>query len=280
MRMHCCRACLAILRPSCTLTCTALCSTPHIHRAPHTLQGMSAQELASLPRVGTAVPLVFGRRRTAGGGGDSSTAAVAAGDATRGRGRSGPSQPPAAGSWVKLRNVGARVVQGQLQAYFHRHSRWAAWPQGERQVMATYEARLAAQAAGESAGVAGWAPRAPANLLARCIEAHRHRPLSTLRQVLADTPAATPRMYRVLARCVEWAPQDAAHMCHPAQQCGLQGAPGAELAHEWMRERWPSWCQVVAAGPAFAAPPSFLSFLLLLLPPPLQAPPPRPGPSP
>lgn len=130
-------------------------------------------------------------------------------------------EQPAVGSWVKFRNLGARVVSGQLQAFFFRNSRWAPWQhemQPQQQFMDEYRERLGAN------HTAGWAPdpRAGATeLLTLC--SHRERPCSTLRQVLLDTPAARPRCYRVLVRLVDHQPQDPTAMCHPASECGLPG---------------------------------------------------------
>lgn len=48
-------------------------------------------DLSSVPLLGTALPLLYPKN--------------------------GGVEQPAAGSWVKMRNVGARVVAGQLQVW-------------------------------------------------------------------------------------------------------------------------------------------------------------------
>lgn len=47
---------------------------------------------------------------------------------------------------------------------------------------------------------------------------------SRSRQVLLDTPAATPRCYRLLVRLVDYLPKDMGEMCQTAAACGLPGA--------------------------------------------------------
>lgn len=105
------------------------------------------------------------------------------------------------------------------QAFFTRSSRWTLWQAEAEQeaLLQEYRQRLAEN------HVAGWAPdprHAPGELLA--LSRHRDRPISSLRQVLLDTPAAQPRCYRVLARLADFEPKQPAEMCHPARDCGLQ----------------------------------------------------------
>ena len=173
---------------------------PRSSRSPASARGVLPQDMPELRRVpllGTALPLVLPKSSRVG--------------------------QPALHSWVKFRNLGARVVDGQLQAYFFRNSRWTPWQheeQPQQQLMLEYQERL------EANHVAGWAPDPTAGageLLALC--GHRQSPLSTLRQVLLDTPAARPSCYRVLVRLLDYLPRDPAAMCHPASQCGLPGAP-------------------------------------------------------
>ncbi|KAL4852664.1 Vacuolar transporter chaperone 1 [Chlorella vulgaris] len=136
---------------------------------------------------------------------------------------------PAVYSWVKFRNLGARVVQGQLQAYFSRNSRWTPWQheqQPQMQFMEEYRERLSANL------TAGWAPDPVAGhdeLLAVCT--HRECPYSTLRQVLLDTPTARPRCYRVLVRLMDYSPRDPVAMCHTRTECGL---PANSSRSNWL----------------------------------------------
>ncbi|GAB4820360.1 hypothetical protein N2152v2_007406 [Parachlorella kessleri] len=126
---------------------------------------------------------------------------------------------PGVGSVIKLRNIGLRVVQGQLQGYFTRTSKWAPW-QEEQGAVAAYLHRV------EHNEVAGWAPPGPEELLAH--SRHPSRPFTTLRQILADAPLGVPRKYRALVRVVDYSPQDPAQMCSSSAECGLESdaAPG------------------------------------------------------
>ncbi|KAL4458165.1 hypothetical protein ABPG75_013030 [Micractinium tetrahymenae] len=175
---------------------TADLQRQHQHLRTFALPLQDLTGLPGIPLVGTALPVVFPK--------------------------SGRVEQPPVGSWIKMRNLGARVVNGQLQAFYHRQkSRWTPWQDEARQaeLEGEYRQRLAAN------HTAGWAPdprAAGGELLALC--RHRDRPISTVRQVLLDTPAATPRCYRLLVRLVDYQPRDPAEMCHPAAACGLPGA--------------------------------------------------------
>lgn len=160
-------------------------------------------DLSRIPLVGTALPVVFPK--------------------------SGRVERPPVGSWVKMRNLGARVVDGQLQAFYHRQkSRWTPWQDEARQaeLEAEYQHRLAVN------HTAGWAPDprdAAGELLALC--RHHEQPISTVRQVLLDTPAATPRCYRLLVRLVDYLPKDMGEMCQTAAACGLPDAEPGRWAY-------------------------------------------------
>ncbi|KAI3435622.1 hypothetical protein D9Q98_001682 [Chlorella vulgaris] len=104
---------------------------------------------------------------------------------------------PAVYSWVKFRNLGARVVQGQLQAYFSRNSRWTPWQheqQPQMQFMEEYRERLSANL------TAGWAPDPVAGhdeLLAVCTHhADGFFPGMLPRDLQADHDAATALQQR------------------------------------------------------------------------------------
>lgn len=124
---------------------------------------------------------------------------------------------PGLGTWVKLRNVGVRIVSSQVQAYYTRASKWAPW-QEEVQALQAYQRRLALNQ------VAGWAPEDPTRLLARSL--HPHRPYTPIRQVVQETPCGVARKYRVLARVMAHTPTDPALMTHTSEECGLGGPSG------------------------------------------------------
>eukprot|EP00887_Chlorella_sp_A99_P006187 scaffold3.g6187.t1 len=121
---------------------------------------------------------------------------------------------PKAGSWVKMRNLGARAVTGQLQAFYHRNSKWMVWEESA-ELMEEYEQRLAAN------HVAGWSPPAQANYLA--ISGHPGQPFTTLRQVLMETSFKQPNYYRCLVRLMDYSPKDPG-LTHTAAACGLPPA--------------------------------------------------------
>lgn len=58
--------------------------------------------------------------------------------------------------------------------------------------------------------------------------------------MLLDTPAATPRSYRVLVRLADFAPREPGQVAHPAAQCGLLGGCGGRRG----------WGQRAGLGPA------------------------------
>lgn len=104
-------------------------ATPHgPHATPHPTPnhpGRCAQVEADFPSLGTALPVIFPR------------AAAAPASAL---------PYPSVGSWVNLRNVGARVVDGQLQGFVTARSKWAPRRDAQAVLMPALHARVARNA--------------------------------------------------------------------------------------------------------------------------------------
>ncbi|KAL6766849.1 hypothetical protein ACKKBG_A37620 [Auxenochlorella protothecoides x Auxenochlorella symbiontica] len=130
---------------------------------------------ACFPCVGTALPVIFPRAPA----GPGATALPY----------------PSVGSWVNLRNVGARVVDGQLQGFVTGRSKWAPRRDAQAVILPALHTRVAANA------VADWSLGAP--VIATPVDAER--PLDTLR-TLRVGPA--PARYRVRAQVVEFCPRE------------------------------------------------------------------------
>ncbi|KAK9811666.1 hypothetical protein WJX72_008016 [[Myrmecia] bisecta] len=118
---------------------------------------------------------------------------------------------PAAGAWVKLRNVGAWVVKGQLQGFFHASTKWAPW-QPDQEATEEHSKRIAQN------NVAGWAPGSLDDMLART---QHTQPFASLRQVQSAAGAGIPRKFRCLARIIEHLPEDVRDFCSTKASCGL-----------------------------------------------------------
>ncbi|KAL6766848.1 hypothetical protein ACKKBG_A37620 [Auxenochlorella protothecoides x Auxenochlorella symbiontica] len=97
---------------------------------------------ACFPCVGTALPVIFPRAPA----GPGATALPY----------------PSVGSWVNLRNVGARVVDGQLQGFVTGRSKWAPRRDAQAVILPALHTRVAANAVAGATGwsLAGWMARA------------------------------------------------------------------------------------------------------------------------
>ena len=129
----------------------------------------------TLPSVGTAMPLVFNAKRTI--------------------------EIPQVGHWIKLRNVSAKVVQGQLQGYYTEKSKWSL----VQDTTLTIEVASSHRQGDAMKTVSEWAP-APYNFLSITPQAE-NVPLVTIRSLLADVTLVQPTNYRLLVRILDYNPK-------------------------------------------------------------------------
>ena len=111
---------------------------------------------------------------------------------------------PQVGSWIKLRNLVARVVDGQLQGVYTSRSKWSHISPPSDQAMMPYRIRE------DGKQVSEWAP---ANPVAWYSETkHGDKDFVSLRQVLSEAYLPHHTQYRVLVRLMEYTPKAAAKM--------------------------------------------------------------------
>ena len=121
---------------------------------------------------------------------------------------------PAAGRWIRLRELSCWVRDGQLQGLFVDRSKWAHVEPNRVWLDAAAE-RL------ETRQVAMWAPANQQGGMTRIL--HDHQPLHTLREVLM---AAAPSRHHCLVRVVQHFPKDVHDFCSERPE----GPKGATIA--------------------------------------------------
>ncbi|KAK9854175.1 hypothetical protein WJX84_004579 [Apatococcus fuscideae] len=128
---------------------------------------------------------------------------------------------PKRGAWIKLRNVVAWVIKGQLQARFISRSKWSP-AQVDDAILAGIRRRE------HSGQVSEWAPSAPVQWAAAAREM-TSMPFTTLRQILAQAGVAAPARYKCLVRLLEHHPADVADFCQPIDVRGASdGSRGSD----------------------------------------------------
>jgi len=145
---------------------------------------------------------------------------------------------PGPGAWVKLRNAGFLVVEGQLQGYAYTKTRWAQW-QPDISLIKDYAFRLK-----HSSSASAYAPEDAATWIAET--RHRNRPLTSLRAIardvmlaegMPDQENAVPAAYRCLTRVTKiWPPAERIDdICVPASEVGHAARnEGYTQSGDWM----------------------------------------------
>lgn len=111
---------------------------------------------------------------------------------------------PQVGSWIKLRNLVARVVDGQLQGVYTIRSKWSHISPPTEQAMMPYRTRE------DGKQVSEWAPASPVAWYSET--RHGDKDFISLRQVLSEAHLPHHTQYRVLVRLMEYTPKTAAKM--------------------------------------------------------------------
>ncbi|KAK9825151.1 hypothetical protein WJX81_005905 [Elliptochloris bilobata] len=137
-----------------------------------------------------------------------------------------PVMLPAVGSWIRMRNISACVVAGQLQALFLPKSKFSAADVSHHALDNVARRRAEGR-------VSDWAdmPR----LLSRCL--HANQPFTPLRQVLVakgvltlaveQKTAMEVRKFRCLVRVTAYQPHDVRQICQRREDCQPAGSSDA-----------------------------------------------------
>ncbi|KAL3162097.1 hypothetical protein ABBQ38_009163 [Trebouxia sp. C0009 RCD-2024] len=149
--------------------------------------------VADLPVLGTALPVIVTQPSHAD------------------RQGKGPLQLPSVGKWVKLRNVKAWVVAGQLQGRYLPNSKWAPCDADEGALAEDAHRR-------QVNNVAGWAPGESQQWLATT---HQTQPFTSLRSLQIQAGTGRPHKDRCLVNVLRFLPADVQDLCHTRAQLGL-----------------------------------------------------------
>ena len=146
-----------------------------LHRVSFPFAELPSAAVAALPSVGTAIPILF---------------------------KGNILELPKPGTWVKLRNCGFQVAQGQLQGVITSRSRLLLWNLNKAAVE-EYARRLAQKE------ISSWLPGSREHWRSTTI--HADHDFITLRQVAADAvgPNPLPTAYRSLVRLISYWPSSA-----------------------------------------------------------------------
>jgi len=131
---------------------------------------------------------------------------------------------PQVGSWIKLRNLVARVVDGQLQGVYTSRSKWSHISPPSDQAMMPYRIRE------DGKQVSEWAPASPVAWYSET--KHEDKDFVSLRQVLSEAHLPHHTQYRVLVRLMEYTPKAAAKMAVSVSRVEVvkkrrRGSPGS-----------------------------------------------------
>ncbi|CAL8469199.1 g8740 [Coccomyxa elongata] len=155
------------------------------------------QECGDVPRLGTAMPV-----RMYGLGGLQQEVPL-----------------PQPGTWVKLRNIAACIISGQLQGLFRKSSKWTPWSPSQDVVHALDRRE-------EDGIIQEWAPQDRQELLASPSALFAEKPIQTLREVAQIGAQGRGTKHRCLVRVVQCNSQDVARWCSRAEACGVTGDTG------------------------------------------------------
>ncbi|BDA45056.1 probable protection of telomeres protein 1 at N-terminal half [Coccomyxa sp. Obi] len=154
------------------------------------------QECGDVPRLGTAMPV-----RMYGLGGLQREVPL-----------------PQPGAWVKLRNVAACIICGQLQGLFRKSSKWSPWSPSQ-------DALHALDRREEDGIIQEWAPENRQELLASSSGLCTEKPIQTLREVAQIGAQHRGTKHRCLVRVV-CHPRNVAQWCSRAEDCRVTGDTG------------------------------------------------------
>ncbi|KAK9844925.1 hypothetical protein WJX74_008716 [Apatococcus lobatus] len=116
---------------------------------------------------------------------------------------------PKRGAWIKLQNVSAWVIQGQLQARFTPDSQWSPASYDDDAIAAIRQREQAAH-------ISEWAPSNPREWAAAVSNEMDDVPFTTLRQILSQAGNAAPSRHKCLVRLLEHHPSSVPDFCQPA----------------------------------------------------------------